>query len=108
MIGSPHGTGLLAASGHNFVPLTGQKVLKEGEGMWIPPMEEAEKPVGQWNQVRIEVDLKRWVVTMNGRTIHKADCSVFKLSPFWLQGGVGFEFRSVEVVPLAGRSEADG
>jgi len=99
--GDPHGTGLLGASGEfSFVPLAGQSVMKEGQSMWLPPTEEAEKPLGQWNDVQIEIDLKRWTVTINGRLVHKADCSVFRPSPFWVQGGRGFEFRSIEIVPL--------
>ncbi len=101
MIGSPHGTGLLGALGHHFVPLAGQTVLKEGEEMSLGPMAEAEKPLGQWNDVRMKIEVKQWQVVLNGKVIQEAECSVFVPSPFWVQGGAGFEFRNVEVVPIS-------
>jgi hypothetical protein len=83
------------------VPLEGQAAIKEGETTLLSPMKEAEKPLGEWNDVQVRIDRRHWLATLNGRTIHEAECSVFTRSPFWVQGGAGFEFRSIEVVPLS-------
>jgi len=76
-------------------------MTEEGKATLLSPMKEAEKPLGEWNDVQVKIDLQRWLVTLNGRTIHEAECSVFTPFPFWVQGGAGFEFRSIEVVPLS-------
>ena len=99
---SASGTGALDAyGGKTFKPLAGQRALIGADNsVRILPIEETEKPAGQWNDVQVERDLKRWTVTMNGRTIQKADCSVAQPDPFSVQGGVGFEFRNIEATPL--------
>lgn len=87
-----------------FTPLAGQKVLDgedEGEKLVrVLPMEKAEKEAGQWNDVRLERDLKRWTITINGRIVQKVDCNFSEHRPFTMHAIVGFEFKSVEVTPL--------
>ncbi|QDV61253.1 3-keto-disaccharide hydrolase [Crateriforma conspicua] len=80
--------------------VTGHEVLGDFQG--LSHLENAEKPVGQWNRLTVRLKDGKMVVRMNGKKVNVVDDVEDVAGTIGLQAeGAEIHFRGIELTPLA-------